>query len=82
VLHVRFSRNPSARLVPAMEALHQVIRERPGDTPVVIHVPGATGGTLPMPLRTPVAYDADLLAEIQRRVGADIVDVQLGGSAP
>jgi hypothetical protein len=79
VLHVRFSRNPSARLVPAMEALHQVIRERPGDTPVVIHVPGGTGGTLPMPLRTPVAYDADLLSEIQRRVGADIVDVQLGG---
>jgi DNA polymerase-3 subunit alpha len=78
VLHIRFVRNAAARLVPAMETLHQVIRERPGDTPVVIHVPGGGGGSLPMPLRTPVAYDAELLAEIQRRVGADLVDLQLG----
>jgi hypothetical protein len=78
VLHIRFARNAAARLVPAMETLHQVIRERPGDTPVVIHVPGGGGGSLPMPLRTPVAYDAELLAEIQRRVGADLVELQLG----
>jgi len=76
VLHIRFVRNPAARLVPAMETLRQVIRERPGETPVVIHVPGG-GGSLPMPLRTPVAYDAELLAEIQRRVGSDLVDLQI-----
>jgi len=81
VLHIRFVRNAATRLVPAMEMLHQVIRERPGDTPVVIHVPGGGGGSLPMPLRTPVAYDAELLAEIQRRVGADLVDLQLGQPA-
>jgi hypothetical protein len=81
VLHIRFVRNAATRLVSAMEMLHQVIRERPGDTPVVIHVPGGGGGSLPMPLRTPVAYDAELLAEIQRRVGADLVDLQLGQPA-
>jgi DNA polymerase III subunit alpha len=77
ILHVRFSRGPSVQLVPAMESLRQVIRERPGETQVVVHVPGPAGAILPMPLRTPVAYDAELLAEIQRRVGEGIVDVGL-----
>jgi len=77
ILHVRFSRGPSVKLVPAMESLRQVIRERPGETQVVVHVPGPAGAILPMPLRTPVAYDAELLAEIQRRVGEGIVDLGL-----
>ncbi|HEY5630189.1 MAG TPA: hypothetical protein VIR16_11830, partial [Candidatus Limnocylindrales bacterium] len=76
-LHVRFSRAPSLQLVPAMEALRQVIRERPGDTAVVVHVPGPGGAVLPMPLRTAVAYDAELIAEIQRRLGAGMVDLAL-----
>jgi hypothetical protein len=77
VLHVRFTRGPSVQVVPAMEALRQVIRERPGETQVVVHVPGPAGAMLPMPLRTPVAYDAELLAEIHRRVGEGIVDLGL-----
>jgi hypothetical protein len=77
ILHVRFSRGPSVQLVPAMEALRQVIRERPGETQVVVHVPGPAGAILPMPLRTSVAYDAELLAEIHRRVGEGIVDLGL-----
>jgi hypothetical protein len=77
VLHVRFGLRPSDELVPAMEALRQVIRERPGTTAVVVHVPGPGGALLPMPLRTPVAYDAELLAEIARRVGAGVVQLQL-----
>jgi DNA polymerase-3 subunit alpha len=80
VLHIRFVRNAAARLVPAMEMLHQVIRERPGETPVVIHIPGGAGA-LEYPIQTPVAYDAELLAEIQRRIGADLVDLQLGQPA-
>jgi DNA polymerase-3 subunit alpha len=77
VLHVRFTRGPSVQLVPAMETLRQVIRERPGETQVVVHVPGPAGAILPMPLRTPVAYDAELLAEIQRRIGEGLVDLGL-----
>jgi hypothetical protein len=60
-----------------MESLHQVLRERPGETSVIVHVPGPGGALLPMPLRTPVAYDAELLAEIHRRLGAGIVDLTL-----
>ncbi|HYL39829.1 MAG TPA: hypothetical protein VET90_00825, partial [Candidatus Binatus sp.] len=76
-LHVRFNRAPSLQLVPAMEALRQVLKDRPGETTVVVHVPGPAGASLPMPLRTPVAYDAELIAEIQRRLGAGIVDLSL-----
>ena len=77
VLHVRFGHRPSLELVPAMEALRQVIRERPGETSVIVHVPGPGGSLLPMPLRTSVAYDAELLAEIGRRVGEGVVELRL-----
>ena len=54
-----------------MEAFQQLIRARPGSTRVVIHVPtGRTGSELPMELRSGVAYDAELLAEVGRRLGA------------
>jgi DNA polymerase III subunit alpha len=77
VLHVRFSRAPAARLVPAMEMLSQLIRERPGETRVVVHVPGPDGAARPMELRTPVAYDAELLAELRRRLGDGTVEAGL-----
>ncbi len=41
VLHVRFAAAPAAQLVAAMEAIRQLVRERPGETRVVVHVPGA-----------------------------------------
>jgi len=77
VLHVRFGRAPSMQLVPAMEALRQVLRDRPGQTSVVVHVPGPGGAALPMPLRIAVAYDAELVAEIQRRLGDGMVELSL-----
>jgi DNA polymerase-3 subunit alpha len=79
VLHVRFSTVAGAdRVVRAMEDLRSLIRERPGSTKVVLHLPGGVGGdALPMELRTGVAYDAELLAEVSRRVGGGLVELQL-----
>jgi len=80
VLHVRFAGTaPTDRVVGAMEAFKTVMRDRPGATRVVIHVPGPGGGE--MELRRGVAYDADLLAEVRRRLGEGIVDIRLGGAA-
>jgi hypothetical protein len=61
-----------------MEAVKALLRDRPGGTRVVIHVPAPGGGTpLPMELRRGVAYDAELLAEVRRRLGEGLVDLQL-----
>ena len=80
VLHVRFNRTAATdRLVDAMEQVRSLFRSRPGGTPVVIHLPQGGGrDPLPMELRSGVAYDADLLAEVSRRLGAGIVEIRLG----
>ena len=66
------------RLVAAMEQVKDLLRSRPGATRVIIHVPAAGGGTaLPMELRRGVAYDAELLAEVRRRLGDGLVDLHL-----
>ena len=75
VLHVRFSGGAAAERT--MEELRGLIRARPGGTRVVLHLPGSRGGELPMELRSGVAYDADLLAEVSRRLGSG-VELQLG----
>jgi hypothetical protein len=82
VLHVRFAGAAAPdRLVNAMEAFKALLRDRPGATRVVIHVPAPGGGEpLPMELRQGVAYDAELLAEVRRRLGDGLVDLQLAGS--
>ena len=50
----------------------------PGETRVVIHVPAPGGGAaLPMELRRGVAYDAELLAEVRRRLGDGLVELHL-----
>jgi hypothetical protein len=78
VLHVRFGGAAPDRLILAMEAIRSLFRERPGATRVVLHVPGPNGAaTLPMELSRTVAYDADLLAEVRRRVGDGLVDLRL-----
>jgi hypothetical protein len=77
VLHVRFGGAPTDQLVRAMEQFRQLIRDRPGETRVVVHVP-APGGALPMELKQTVAYDAELLAEVQRRLGQGVANVSLG----
>ena len=79
VLHVRFSGYAGTdRVVTAMEAFKSLLRDRPGATRVVLHVPGSGGSALPMELRAGVAYDAELLAEVRRRLGDGLVDLQLG----
>jgi hypothetical protein len=79
VLHVRFGGASSDRLVLAMEAFRALLRERPGGTRVVLHVPAPTGSaTLPMELSRRVAYDAELLSEVRRRLGDGLVDLSLG----
>ncbi len=78
VLHVRFSAGAAAdRLVTAMEEFRTLLRDRPGATRVVLHVPASAGEALPMELRRGVAYDAELLAEIRRRLGTGLVELQL-----
>ncbi len=76
VLQVRFGRTDEARLVDAFEALRGVVSERPGETPVVLHLPAPGGRFQQMQLRTGVAYDAELLADLHRRLGP-IVEVEL-----
>jgi hypothetical protein len=79
VLHVRFGGATSDRLVLAMETFKNLLRERPGATRVVLHVPAPTGGgSLPMELSRRVAYDAELLSEVRRRLGEGLVDLTLG----
>jgi hypothetical protein len=79
VLHVRFGGATSDRLVLAMETFKNLLRERPGGTRVVLHVPAPSGGgSLPMELSRRVAYDAELLSEVRRRLGEGLVDLTLG----
>ena len=79
ILHVTFATGAgSDRVVGAMEAFKGLLVERPGSTRVVLHVPAPSGGaSLPMELRRGVAYDAELLAEVRRRLGEGIVELSL-----
>jgi hypothetical protein len=60
-----------------MESFRQIARERPGETRVVVYVPAQGGASLPMELRAGVAYDAELLAEVRRRLGEGIVTLEV-----
>lgn len=82
VLHVRFEGAAAReRLVGAMEEVKVLLRDRPGTTRVVIHVPAPGGGpALPMELRRGVAYDAELVAEVRRRLGDGLVDLRLASA--
>jgi hypothetical protein len=76
-LHVRFGSAPAAQVVEAFKVITQLVRERPGDTEVVVHVPAPGGRPQPMPLPRRVAYDADLLAEVRRRLGDAFVQLSV-----
>jgi len=80
VLHVRFGANaPSDRVVAAMETVKALLRDHPGATRVVIHLPAPGGGpALPMELRRGVAYDSELVAEVRRRLGDGLLELSLG----
>ncbi len=78
-LHVRFAGHAATdRVVGAMETIKTVLRAHPGATRVIIHIPSSNPGTaLPMELRRGVAYDAELLAEVRRRLGDGLVELRL-----
>ena len=77
VLHVRFRAGPSDAVVHAMEQLRDVLRARPGSTPVVLHLPASGGREQDMQLPSGTAYDAELLADVRRRLGG-LVELSLG----
>ena len=77
VLHVRFAPAAQDQIVSAFQALREIIHERPGDTPVVLHIPAGPGRSQRMELRVRVAYDAELIAGISRRVGDSMVELSL-----
>ena len=78
-LHVRFSAGiPADDLQAAMAEVRDVLRSRPGATRVTIHLPQGPGRPpLPMELRAGVAYDAELAAEVGRRLRPGIVELVL-----
>ena len=80
-LHVRFASAPAAQVVEAFKVITQLVRERPGDTEVVVHVPAPGGRPQPMPLPRRVAYDAELLAEVRRRLGEAFVQLSVAPPA-
>jgi hypothetical protein len=76
VLHIRFGVAPDDRIVSAFGELKAIIKSRPGTTPVVLHIPAGAGRSQEMRLGVGIAYDAELLAEVERRVG-DLLRLQL-----
>ena len=76
-LHVRFVSGAPDTLAAAFESLKLILREHPGETAVVVELPAARGASQAMPLRAGVAYDSELLAAIERRLGAGLVRVEL-----
>ncbi len=66
-LHLRFGSLSGERLAEAFAGVREILRARPGQTPVILDVPLGDGRTQPMELRTRVAYDTELLAELDRR---------------
>jgi hypothetical protein len=76
-LHIRLSSGAQDELIEAMRTLRQLFHERPGDTPVVLHVPVAPGRSQRMDLRLRVAYDAELVSLIGRRIGERMVTLSL-----
>jgi DNA polymerase-3 subunit alpha len=68
-LHLRFATAPDEHIVAAFTELRSIIRERPGGTPVVLHIPAGRGRSREMRLGDGIAYDAELVAEVDRRFG-------------
>jgi hypothetical protein len=69
VLHIRFAPAPDERLVASFEELKALIKSRPGDTAVVLHIPAGPGRTQEMRLGVGIAYDVELVSEVGRRFG-------------
>ncbi len=72
-LHLRFGALSGDELADAFAGVREILGGRPGQTSVMLQVPLGDGRTQPMELRTRVAYDAELLAELERRFGGSVV---------
>jgi DNA polymerase-3 subunit alpha len=75
-LRIRFRSGPQEALLGAFQALRDLFRDRPGGTPVVLHIPAGAGREQQMQLRAGVAYDAELVADVRRRLGG-MVELRL-----
>ncbi len=69
VLQIRFGAASNERIVAAFGELKELIKSRPGNTPVVLHIPAGSGKVQEMRLGVRIAYDAELVAEIDRQFG-------------
>ena len=72
-LHLRFGSLSGEGLAEAFAGVREILRARPGQTPVILDVPLGDGRTQPMELRTRVAYDTELLAELDRRFAGTVL---------
>ena len=78
-LHVRFGVGIGPDVLqPAMATVRDILRGHPGGTRVIVHLPqGAGRAALPMELRSGVAYDAELVADVGRRLRPEICTLEL-----
>ena len=76
VLHVRFRSVAPDQVVAGFQSLRELIHARPGTTGVVLHIPAGPGREQEMTLRVGVTYDAELVGEATRRIGA-LAELQL-----
>jgi DNA polymerase-3 subunit alpha len=76
-LHVRFRMGAQEGIIDAFRSLNEVFRGRPGQTAVVLHIPVDPQRIEPMQLPIKVAYDAELLAAVRRRLGEEAVQLDL-----
>ncbi|MEP7378196.1 MAG: DNA polymerase III subunit alpha, partial [Chloroflexota bacterium] len=76
-LHVTFEPGTQDQVAAAMRELREIVHDRPGDTPLVLHIPAGGGRVQRMELRVGVAYDAELLSLVTRRLGPQVVRLTL-----
>jgi hypothetical protein len=76
-LHVRFRIGAQDGIIDAFRSLNEVFRGRPGQTPVVLHIPVDAERVQAMELPLRVAYDAELLAAVRRRFAEGAVQLKL-----
>jgi hypothetical protein len=76
VLHVRFAPASDERLLAVFGELKDLLKSRPGSTPITLHIPAGSGRTQEMRLGVGVAYDTELVSEVRRRFG-DLLQLTL-----
>jgi DNA polymerase III subunit alpha len=77
-LHLRFRATAGTdQVLAGFRALKRVLSDRPGETPVVLHIPAGHGREQEMHLRTGVAYDMELVASVRRQLGDGLVELSL-----